>query len=72
MNCYFCDDRQRTGYFSYFCEDCSMLRRMLLIYDAEKCCDILKKTLTRDEAQIQFKIEQEVKKMSAIKKSTEK
>tara|TARA_R110000744_G_scaffold85603_6_gene167261 strand:+ start:313 stop:513 length:201 start_codon:yes stop_codon:yes gene_type:complete len=34
---------------------------MLLLYDPEKCTDILKRTLTRDEKQITYKIQQEVK-----------
>tara|TARA_R110000772_G_scaffold11841_3_gene36776 strand:- start:1179 stop:1385 length:207 start_codon:yes stop_codon:yes gene_type:complete len=36
---------------------------MLLIYDPKKCTDILKRTLTRDENQITYKISQEVKKI---------
>jgi len=40
-----------------------MLRRWLLTYSPEKCCSILKRTLTRDDKQIDFKISQEVKKI---------
>ena len=60
--CYFCEERPRS-YFHYYCEECSNLRRMLLIYSPEKCIDILKRTLTRDSKQIDFKINQEIKKI---------
>ena len=62
-SCYFCAERERVGYWSYWCDDCAMLRRWLVTYDPKKCCDILKRTLTRDDTQIDFKISQEVKKI---------
>tara|TARA_R110001592_G_scaffold15748_1_gene68160 strand:- start:76 stop:294 length:219 start_codon:yes stop_codon:yes gene_type:complete len=40
-----------------------MLRRWLLTYSPEKCCSILKRTLTRDDKQIDYKINQEIKKI---------
>ena len=61
--CYFCGERERVGYWSYWCEDCANLRRMLLIYEPEKCISILKRTLTRDDTQIQYKVQQEIKKI---------
>jgi len=61
--CYFCEEKDRVSYFSYYCKDCAMLRRWLLTYSPDKCCDILKRTLTRDNKQIDFKITQEVKKI---------
>ena len=61
--CYFCCERERVGYWSYWCEDCANLRRMLLIYSPEKCTNILKRTLTRDDNQIQYKVQQEIKKI---------
>ena len=63
MKCYFCGERERLGYWSYWCEDCANLRRMLLIYEPEKCTSILKRTLMRDDTQIQYKVQQEVKKL---------
>jgi len=63
MKCYFCEEKERVSYFSYYCKDCAMLRRWMLTYSPSKCCDILKKTLTRDDKQIDFKIQQEVKKL---------
>tara|TARA_R110000822_G_scaffold32838_1_gene94087 strand:+ start:224 stop:427 length:204 start_codon:yes stop_codon:yes gene_type:complete len=36
---------------------------MLLLYNPKQCTDILKRTLTRDSKQIDFKITQEVKKL---------
>ena len=47
-----------------------MLRRWLVTYDPKKCCDILKRTLTRDDKQIDFKINQEIKKI--VNKEIEK
>jgi len=61
--CYFCEEKDRVSYFSYYCKDCAMLRRWLLTYSPSKCCDILKRTLTRDDKQIDFKITQEQKKI---------
>ena len=61
--CYFCEEKPRVSYFNYYCKDCAMLRRWLLTYSPEKCCSILKRTLTRDDKQIDFKISQEVKKI---------
>ena len=63
FKCYFCDTRDRVGYWSNWCDDCANLRRMLLLYDPKRCCDILKRTLTRDEKQIDFKVSQEIKKI---------
>jgi len=59
--CLFCEERNRTSYWSNWCDDCANLRRMLLLYDPKKCTDILKRTLTRDEKQIEYKITQEQK-----------
>lgn len=61
--CYFCSERERISYFSYFCEPCAMLRRMLMIYSPDKCTEILKRTCLRDDKQIDFKINQEIKKI---------
>ena len=61
--CYFCEERERVSYFNYYCKDCAMLRRWLLTYSPIKCCEILRRTLTRDDKQIDFKIAQEQKKI---------
>ena len=61
--CYFCEEQERVSYFNYYCKDCAMLRRWLLTYSPEKCCSILKRTLTRDDKQIDYKINQEIKKI---------
>tara|TARA_R110000737_G_scaffold196982_2_gene217479 strand:+ start:172 stop:459 length:288 start_codon:yes stop_codon:yes gene_type:complete len=63
FKCYFCCERDREGYWSNWCSECANLRRMLLIYSPDKCTNILKRTLTRDETQINYKISQEVKKI---------
>jgi len=63
FKCYFCEEKDRTGYWSNWCEDCANLRRLLLIYEPQKCIDILKRTLTRDDTQINYKVQQEIKKI---------
>ena len=64
--CFFCSERDRPSYFSYFCDDCAMLRRMLMIYSPDKCTEILKRTCLRDD----YKIGQEIKKI--VNKDIEK
>ena len=61
FKCYFCEERDRVGYWSNWCLECANLRRMLLLYDPKQCTDILKRTLTRDTKQIYYKISQEQK-----------
>tara|TARA_R110002073_G_scaffold453_2_gene3769 strand:- start:2058 stop:2342 length:285 start_codon:yes stop_codon:yes gene_type:complete len=61
FSCLFCQERDRVSYFSSWCIECANLRRMLLLYDPKKCTDILKRTLTRDTKQIEYKISQEQK-----------
>jgi hypothetical protein len=68
--CYFCSERERVSYFSYFCEECSLLRRILLVYSPEECIGILKRTCLRDGKQIDYKVGQEIKKI--ITKEIEK
>tara|TARA_R110000822_G_scaffold39409_5_gene108318 strand:- start:904 stop:1182 length:279 start_codon:yes stop_codon:yes gene_type:complete len=75
FKCYFCEERDRVSYFSNWCKECAMLRRWLLTYSPDKCTDILKRTLIRDEKQINYKIQQEVKKVvlqDIIKPSSDK
>ncbi len=70
FKCYFCEERDRVGYWSNWCLECANLRRMLLLYDPKQCTDILKRTLTRDIKQIDYKISQEQK--SLVNKDIEK
>ena len=63
FKCLYCEERDRVSYFSNWCESCANLRRLLLIYEPQKCIDILKRTLTRDDTQITYKINQEIKKI---------
>ncbi len=70
-NCYFCEKNQRP-YLGYYCEDCSLLRRMLIVYDPTKAIEILKRTLIRDQNQIDFKIDKIIKeKLPIIKENNE-
>ncbi len=69
--CYFCNEQQRP-YLGYFCEDCALLRRMLIVYDPRKAIEILKRTLIRDQNQIDIKIDRILKeKLPVIKEVTE-
>ena len=61
--CYFCAERDRVGYWSYYCNDCAMLRIILLVYEPTKCIEILRETCLRDDKQIDYKISQEIKKI---------
>lgn len=63
MLCYFCCEKERPTYFSHFCDDCNSLRRLMLSYSPSKCTEILKRTCLRDDKQIGFKINQEIKKI---------
>ena len=54
--CYFCSTNSRS-FFAYYCDDCSLLRRMLIVYDPSKATEILKRTLLRDQNQIDNKID---------------
>ena len=60
--CYFCQEKEKN-FFSYFCDDCSTLRRLLLINQPERCINILKRVLLRNDTQISNKIKLEVKKI---------
>lgn len=68
-SCYFCEKNDRS-YFSYYCEDCALLRRLLIVYEPTKAIEILKRTLIRDQSQIDNKIENIVKERLPIIKET--
>ena len=68
--CYFCSTQQRP-YLGYFCEDCSLLRRMLIVYDPTKAIEILKRTLIRDQNQIDIKIDKILKEKLPVIKAEE-
>ena len=67
--CYFCDKNDRS-YFSYYCDDCALLRRLLIVYEPTKAIEILKRTLIRDQSQINNKIENIVKENLPVIKET--
>ncbi len=67
--CYFCDKNDRS-YFSYYCDDCALLRRLLIVYEPTKAIEILKRTLIRDQSQIDNKIENIVKETLPVIKET--
>ena len=68
--CYFCQENEKP-FFQYFCADCSTLRRMLLINKPDKCIEILKRVLLRNDTQISNKIKIEVKKIEIENKKKE-
>lgn len=61
MSCSFCNDNERESYWSHYCKDCAMLRRMLVLHEPTKCVNILKRCLIRNADQIDNKIKLELK-----------
>ena len=59
--CSFCEHQERESFWKSYCEDCAMLRRMLVLHDPKKCVEILKRCLIRNEQQISNKIHLELK-----------
>lgn len=59
--CSFCEHQERESFWKSYCEDCAMLRRMLVLHDPKKCVEILKRCLIRNEQQISNKINLELK-----------
>lgn len=60
-SCSFCNENERETYWSHYCKDCAMLRRMLVLHDPAKCVNILKRCLIRNADQIDNKIKIELK-----------
>ena len=60
--CSFCDEYETASYWTRYCPECSMLRRMLIIHDSKKCLEILKRVLIRNPTQIDYKVQIELKK----------
>tara|TARA_R110002153_G_scaffold274315_1_gene448477 strand:+ start:20369 stop:20629 length:261 start_codon:yes stop_codon:yes gene_type:complete len=59
--CSFCEEQERESFWKSYCENCAMLRRMLVLHDPKKCVEILKRCLIRNEQQITNKINLELK-----------
>ena len=59
--CSFCNENEVEGWLKYYCTDCAMLKRMLVLHDPNKCVNILKRCLIRNEEQITNKIKLELK-----------
>lgn len=70
MTCSFCNEKETEGWLKSYCKACANLRRMLVLYDSDKCIDILNRVLLRTDAQITNKINMELKRpvVSTIKK----
>ena len=60
--CTFCEEQERESFWKSYCENCAMLRRMLVLHNHKKCVEILKRCLIRNEQQITNKINLELKK----------
>ena len=69
--CSFCEHQERESFWKSYCEDCAMLRRMLVLHDPKKCVEILKRCLIRNEQQITNKIHLELKTESNDQKDYE-
>ena len=68
--CSFCGEYPSESWLKSYCKSCANLRRILILYDSEKCIDILNRILLRTDTQISNKINIELKKpvVSTIKK----
>lgn len=60
--CSFCNEYETQSFWDKYCKNCSMLRRMLIIHNSEKCLEILKRVLIRNDIQIDHKVQMELKK----------
>ena len=56
MTCAFCLENPTEGYFYKYCKGCADLRRMLVLHDATKCIEILRKVLLRNTYQVETQI----------------
>ena len=61
MTCIFCLENPTEGYFYKYCKGCADLRRMLVLHDAKKCTEILRKVLLRNTYQIDNQITKHLK-----------
>ena len=59
--CTYCQEQEKESYWSYYCNDCANLRRMLVLHNSKKCVEILRRCLIRNETQITNKINLELK-----------
>ncbi len=59
--CGFCEQNERETFWSRYCEECALLRRLLVVYGSKKAVEILKKTCLRNDTQIECKIKEELK-----------
>jgi hypothetical protein len=71
MTCTFCNEYPAEGWLKSYCKSCANLRRILILYDSDKCINILNRILLRTETQISNKIQIELKKnmVAEIKKN---
>ena len=56
MVCYLCDTDARYSHFSYFCEKCQRLKRIINLYGKDRVVEILDFVLVRKPEQQQHKI----------------
>lgn len=59
--CGFCAEQATEGFWASWCQDCAMLRRMLVLHKPDKCVNILRRCLIRNEEQISNKIKLELR-----------
>tara|TARA_R110002072_G_scaffold106_6_gene708 strand:+ start:87 stop:359 length:273 start_codon:yes stop_codon:yes gene_type:complete len=64
--CTFCEEQERESFWKSYCENCAMLRRMLVLHNPKKCVEILKRCLIRNEQQISNKINLELRQPTSI------
>ena len=56
MVCYLCDTDARYSHFSYFCDRCQRLKRIINLYGKDRVVEILDFVLVRKPEQQQHKI----------------
>lgn len=59
FTCYLCE--KESVILSRFCEPCKELKRILSIYGADECRNILKRVCIRGADKREYKIKQEIK-----------
>lgn len=60
FTCYLC--LKNPVYLTYFCEPCTELKRIMAVYGAQECRDILKTVCIRESPQRNYKISSLLKK----------
>ena len=58
--CYLCETESATGFFSYYCHKCNLIKRMISLYKLDRVYSILETVLVRTPQQQGYKISGEL------------